>query len=182
MRKIDLGVHICVIIVLICALSVKIGVFMHISLDQFDHQILRALERDGALTNAQLSERVNLSTSQCSRRRVRLEKEGVISGYGARLNATAMGITLRAIVRVNLQSHNAGIEHEFNKMLARHDEIVEAFSVAGDADYILILQCNNLNDFADFIHSTLLPQPMIGQVRSEIVLKDLKRHGQNKLP
>lgn len=158
------------------------GYYMHISLDPFDHQILRALERNGALTNSQLSDLVNLSTSQCSRRRVRLEKDGIISGYHARLNATAMGVTLRAVVRVNLHSHNASIEKEFNKMLAQHDEIVEAFSVAGDADYILILQCNNLNDFADFIHTTLLPQPMIGQVRSEIVLKDLKRHGQNKLP
>ncbi|MEM9585178.1 MAG: Lrp/AsnC family transcriptional regulator [Pseudomonadota bacterium] len=146
---------------------------MHTSLDSFDHQILRALEKNGALTNAQLSETVNLSTSQCSRRRVRLEKDGFILGYHARLNADAMGITLRAVVRVNLNSHSAENENEFTKMLASHDEIVEAFSVSGDADYILILQCENLARFADFIHSKLLPQPVIGQVRSEIVLKEI---------
>lgn len=148
---------------------------MHISLDQFDYQILRALERNGALTNAQLSEVVNLSTSQCSRRRVRLEKDGFISGYHARLNAEAMGFTLRAVVRVNLNSHSTQNERDFTNFLAHHDQIVEAFSVSGDADYILILQCENLGDFADFIHSSLLPQPMIAQVRSEIVLKDIKR-------
>jgi DNA-binding Lrp family transcriptional regulator len=127
------------------------------------------------LTNAQLSEVVNLSTSQCSRRRVRLEKDGFILGYHARLNAEAMGITLRAVVRVNLSSHSAENENKFAKMLSRNEEIVEAFSVSGDADYILILQCENLASFANFIHSKLLPQPIIGQVRSEIVLREVKK-------
>ena len=148
---------------------------MHNNLDTFDHQILGALVKNGALTNAQLSEMVNLSTSQCSRRRVRLEKDGFISGYHARLNAEALGITLRAVVRVNLNSHSAANENEFTKILVRHDEIVEAFSVSGDADYVLILQCESLARFADFIHAKLLPQPIIGQVKSEIVLRDIKR-------
>lgn len=148
---------------------------MHISLDTFDHRILRALEGNGALTNAQLGEIVHLSTSQCSRRRVRLERNGVISGYHARLNPDAMGIALRAVVRVNLKSHSAENESDFTNMLDGHDEIVEAFSVSGDADYVLILQCESLGSFADFIHARLLPQPIIGQVRSEIVLRDLKR-------
>ena len=148
---------------------------MQISLDDFDHRILRALQRDGALTNAQLSEQVNLSASQCSRRRLRLERDGVISGYHAHLNAEAMGITLRAVVRVNLNAHSASSESAFARMVALQDEIVEAFSVSGDADYVLILQCETLASFADFIHSTLLPHPEIGQVRSEIVLRDIKR-------
>lgn len=147
---------------------------MQTSIDAFDHKILNALAGNGALTNAQLSETVNLSPSQCSRRRVRLEKEGVISGYHARINAEALGLTLRAVVRVNLNSHSADHAAEFTRMLSRHDEIVEAFSVSGDADYVLILQCASLSRFADFIHSTLLPLPVIGQVRSEIVLKDIK--------
>ena len=90
---------------------------MRNSLDSFDHKILSALVKDGALTNAQLSEVVNLSTSQCSRRRVRLEKEGFIAGYHARLNAEAMGIALRGVVRVNLNSHSSENEDEFTKML-----------------------------------------------------------------
>lgn len=148
---------------------------MHALLDSHDHQILRALQRDGALTNAQLSEVVNLSASQCSRRRIRLEKDGVIAGYHARLNAEALGLGLRAVVRVNLNSHSADNAKDFAMMLASHPEIVEAFSVSGDADYVLIMQCESLTSFADFIHSRLLPQAIIGQVRSEIVLKDIKR-------
>lgn len=148
---------------------------MTVSLDPYDLTILRALEKDGALTNAQLSEVVNLSPSQCSRRRVKMEAEGIIEGYQARLNASAIGLNLRAVVRVNLNSHSEENAKDFGLMLASHDEIADAFSVSGDADYVLIVQCENLERFADFIHERLLPQKIIGQVRSEIVLRDLKR-------
>lgn len=148
---------------------------MTVSLDPHDLSLLRALEKNGALTNAQLSEVVNLSPSQCSRRRVRMETEGIIEGYQARLNASAMGLNLRAVVRVNLNSHSEENAKDFGLMLASHNEIADAFSVSGDADYVLIVQCENLERFADFIHERLLPQKIIGQVRSEIVLRDLKR-------
>ena len=139
---------------------------MQISLDNYDHVILNALVRNGALTNAQLSDQVNLSASQCSRRRIRLEAEGLIEGYHAKLNAEVMGISLRAIVRVNLQSHSEENAEYSAKFLEQHEEIVEAFSVSGDADYVLIVQFKNLTLFGDFIHSSLLPQKIIGQVRS----------------
>lgn len=148
---------------------------MTVSLDPHDLSLLRALEKNGALTNAQLSEMVNLSPSQCSRRRARMETEGIIEGYQARLNASAMGLNLRAVVRVNLNSHSEENAKDFGLMLASHNEIADAFSVSGDADYVLIVQCENLERFADFIHERLLPQKIIGQVRSEIVLRDLKR-------
>ena len=148
---------------------------MQISLDQFDHKILTALVQNGALTNAQLSDLANLSASQCSRRRIRLETEGIIQGYHARLNSEAMGISLRAIVRVNLHSHSEDNALQFARLLKQHDEIVEAFSVSGDADYVLIVRCENLRRFADFIHSSLLPQKIIGQVKSEIVLNEIKQ-------
>jgi len=148
---------------------------MQISLDSYDHKIMQALQRDGAQTNAQLGEVVNLSPSQCSRRRLRLESEGIIAGYHARLNAEALGLSLRAVVRVNLNSHSSENAQEFANMLSRHEEITAAFSVSGDADYVLLVQCQNLAGFADFIHAKLLPQSIIGQVRSEIVLKQVKQ-------
>ena len=148
---------------------------MTISLDHYDFAILQALEKNGALTNAQLSEVVNLSPSQCSRRRVRMETEGIIEGYHARLNASAMGFNLRAVVRINLNSHSEENAKDFGLLLASHDEIADAFSVSGDADYVLIVQCESLEQFADFIHERLLPRKIIRQVRSEIVLRDLKR-------
>ena len=75
--------------------------------DSFDRAILGALQRDGALTNAQLSEIVHLSPSQCSRRRAALEKSGAIRGYTARLDGRVLGFGIRAFARVNLRSHGA---------------------------------------------------------------------------
>jgi len=85
---------------------------MHNSLDKFDLSILQALENNGAQTNAALAELVGLSTSQCSRRRATLENSGVIVGYQARLNPEIMGRSLRAVVRINLNSPFANFIHE----------------------------------------------------------------------
>ncbi len=67
------------------------------ALDHFDLKLLAALEADGRLTNAELAEKVGLSASQCSRRRIRLEETGIIEGYSARLNAGRLGIGLLAL-------------------------------------------------------------------------------------
>ena len=147
---------------------------MTISLDGFDIKILQALERDGALTNAQLSDLVNLSASQCSRRRLKLEQDDVITSYHARLNSHKIGLTLKAVVRINLISHSEENEADFIRLIHHHDEIKEAFSVSGDCDYVLVMQCRDLASFSDFIHNILLPKTMIGQVKSEIALKQIK--------
>ena len=128
---------------------------MHeIRLDGYDLAILDALQQDGSLTNAALGEIVHLSASQSSRRRAALENSGLIRGYGARLDAQRLGLGLRAIIRVNLRN--------------------AAFSVSGDADYVLDIRVRDLEAFAAFMHQDLLPHPQVAQVRSEIVLKTLK--------
>ncbi|WP_099868142.1 Lrp/AsnC family transcriptional regulator [Pararhizobium haloflavum] len=141
-------------------------------MDRFDRAILRALQEDGSATNTALSEIVNLSASQCSRRRTALEEKGIIEGYGARINARALGFGLRAITRINLRSH--GEEAAFAAFLNRHEEVRAAHSVSGDADYVLEIQVRDLDAFADFIHTKLLAHPQVAQVRSEIVLRTLK--------
>ncbi|OWJ93056.1 Lrp/AsnC family transcriptional regulator [Paracoccus yeei] len=151
---------------------------MHeMELDRFDLAILAALQRDGALTNAGLSGLVNLSASQCSRRRAALEEAGVIEGYSARLSAAKLGVGMRAIIRVNLSAHGQTNEQDFARFVASHAQIRSAFSVSGDADYILDVRVRDLEAFADFVHRHLLPHPQVSQVRSEIVLKTLKDEG-----
>lgn len=143
-------------------------------LDSFDIGIILALQRDGSMTNAALAETVGLSASQCSRRRNALEQAGVIEGYTARLNAVKLGYGLRAIVRVNLSSHGQSKEDDFARFVAGHSQIRAAFSVSGDADYVLDIRTRDLEAFAEFIHRHLLPHPQVSQIRSEIVLKTLK--------
>lgn len=143
-------------------------------MDEFDHKIALSLQRDASLTNAQLAEVVNLSPSQCSRRKAALENNGVIQGYTANLNPKAMGYNLRAVVRVNLLSHDGTNDSRFSKFISACDEVLEAHSVSGDFDYVLSIYVHDLDTFADFIHNRLLPHPDVSQVRSEIVLKTLK--------
>lgn len=150
------------------------GFVRHMNIDSFDLAILSALQRDGAMTNAALAEIVNLSASQCSRRRAALEQGGIIEGYSARLSPTRLGFGLRAIVRVNLTGHGQGKEDEFARFVAGHPQIRAAYSVSGDADYVLDIRARDLDAFADFMHRQLLPHPQVAQVRSEIVLKTLK--------
>ena len=145
-----------------------------IDLDAYDRAILRALQRDSSLTNAQLAEIAHLSASQCSRRRAALEKAGVIAGYGARLSARALGLGLRAITRVNLTAHSAASDGDFAAFVARDPAVRAAYSVSGDADYVLEIHVRDLDAFAAFIHRRLLPHPQVTQVRSDIVLQVTK--------
>jgi DNA-binding Lrp family transcriptional regulator len=145
-----------------------------ISLDSYDHAILSALSADSTQTSAQLSQIVNLSASQCARRKARLEEIGIISGYSARTSHEALGFTLRAITRVNLTQHNEDIANKFARFLEATPEIEAAWSVSGDADYVLNVLTRDLKSFAEFIHKRLLPQPNVTQVKSEIVLLTLK--------
>ncbi|WP_394426465.1 Lrp/AsnC family transcriptional regulator [Vreelandella stevensii] len=148
---------------------------MHgISLDRYDLAILSALQKNSALTNSELGERVSLSSSQCSRRKARLEAEGIIKGYSARLDASSLGFGLRAITRVNLKAHGESMDDDFVTLLAKHAMVREAYSVSGDADYVLHVICKDLTEFSDFIHHHLLPHPNVTQVRSEIILRSMK--------
>ncbi|AXC49205.1 Lrp/AsnC family transcriptional regulator [Paracoccus suum] len=148
-----------------------------ITLDSYDRAILSALQRDGALTNAQLSELVHLSPSQCSRRRLALERAGAITGYHARLAPRALGFGIRAFTRVNLRSHGKQSDGDFATFVGSLPQVRGAHSVSGDADYVLELVVEDVDALAAFIHQHLLPHPQIAQVRSEIVLKSVKDAG-----
>ncbi|MET1047403.1 MAG: winged helix-turn-helix transcriptional regulator, partial [Hyphomicrobium sp.] len=85
-------------------------------LDGFDRKILAHLQADARLTNSDLSERVNLSPSQCSRRRQRLEEDGFISGYRAMLDRDRLGFSLVSVVSVTLATHNRDNARRFAEL------------------------------------------------------------------
>ena len=97
---------------------------------------LALLQEDARLTNSDLSERVNLSPSQCSRRRQRLEEEGLIRGYRAVLDRDRLGFSLVNIVSVTLATHNRDNARRFAELLARLPEVQEAHALTGEMDYI----------------------------------------------
>ncbi len=108
-----------------------------ISVDAFDLKMLAALQDDGRLTNQQLADLVGLSASQCSRRRMRLEEEKVIAGYHADLAGEALGFNLIAFIHITLATHSPDNAKKFRELVNRVDDIQEAYSLTGDADYVL---------------------------------------------
>ncbi|NGN43391.1 Lrp/AsnC family transcriptional regulator [Mesorhizobium sp. CGMCC 1.15528] len=143
-------------------------------LDQFDRKILALLQADGRLTNNDLSERVNLSPSQCSRRRQRLEDDGFIQGYRAVLDRDKLGFSLVNVISVTLATHNRDNAQRFSDLLSRLPEVQEAHALTGEMDYILKVVTPDLKSLADFVNGVLLPHESVQHVKTAIVLQTLK--------
>src|SRR5882672_3557788 len=103
-------------------------------IDQFDRKILALLQDDGRLTNGDLSQRINLSPSQCSRRRQRLEEDGFIRGYQAVLDRDRLGFSLVNMVTVTLATHNRDNARRFAELVSRLPEVQEAHALTGEMD------------------------------------------------
>jgi DNA-binding Lrp family transcriptional regulator len=150
------------------------------SLDSFDLKVLAALQDDGRLTNQQLADLVGLSASQCSRRRMRLEEEKVIAGYHADLASEALGFNLIAFIHITLAMHSPDNAKKFRALVTRVDDVQEAYSLTGDADYVLKAVLRDLKSLSDMVNNVLMPHPSVAHVRSSIVLDRLKES--SKLP
>ena len=145
-----------------------------ISIDAFDLKIIGALQDDGRLTNQELAELAGLSASQCSRRRMRLEEEKVIAGYHADLSSEALGFTVIAFIQVTLATHSPDNAKRFRTLVGRIDEIQEAYSLTGDADYVLKAVLRDLKGLSSLVNDVLMPHQSVAHVRSSIVLDRLK--------
>jgi DNA-binding Lrp family transcriptional regulator len=143
-------------------------------IDHFDLKLLAALQDDGRLTNAELGERIGLSASQCSRRRVRLEESGIIEAYHARLDARRLGLGVIALVQVTLGTHSNDNAKKFAAFIDQVAEVQEAYAVTGDADYLLKVVVPGLPELAKIISETILAHPTVSHVKSSIVLMTLK--------
>ena len=146
----------------------------NVSLDRTDLLLLAELQRAGRLTNAELAERVHLSASACLRRVQRLEREGVISGYSAQVDAERIGLGLQAFVRVQLRHHDAASIAEFVAFVEEWEEVVACHALTGDMDYLLQVAVRDLDHFSRFLLDRLLNQAGVADVNSSFVLRTVK--------
>jgi DNA-binding Lrp family transcriptional regulator len=144
------------------------------ALDLFDRKILAELQADGRLTNGELAERIGLSASQCSRRRTRLERDGVIAGYHARIDRARAGLPLVSMISVTLSTHNADNAARFARLVASLPNVQEAHALTGEMDYVIKVVTPDLNALSDFINATLLPHEAVQNVKTAIVLNTIK--------
>lgn len=144
-------------------------------MDSFDIALLNALQDDGRLTNFELAEQVGLSASQCSRRRAALEASGVIASYHAHLSDEALGLGVGVFVQVTLAAHSPDNSRAFQSLIASLDEVQEAYSLTGEADYLVRLIVPDLKSLSRILNDVFLPHESVAHVRSSIVLDRLKQ-------
>ena len=146
-------------------------VLRHMSLDDIDRRILTALQRNGRMSNSDLSEKVHLSPSACHRRVQRLEAEGYIRDYVALLNPRKMGVPTTVFVEITLQGQADEVLDAFEKAVARIPDVLECHLMAGAADYLLKVVAENTEDFARIHRQHLARLPGVGQMQSSFALR-----------
>lgn len=144
-------------------------------LDATDKRILSVLQRTGRLSNADLSESVNLSPSACHRRVQRLETDGYIKDYVALLDARKMRVPTTVFVEITLQGQADEVLDAFEKAVARIPDVLECHLMAGSADYLLKVVAENTEDFARIHRQYLARLPGVAQMQSSFALRTVFR-------
>ncbi|MDR3511209.1 MAG: Lrp/AsnC family transcriptional regulator [Caulobacteraceae bacterium] len=151
-------------------------------MDAFDLKILAEVQRDGAITHAQLADRVHLSPSQCSRRLQRLESLGVIDHYAAMLSREKLGLGVTAYVMITMRAHSQANLEDFRARMLAIPEVLECCKITGDADYLVKVISTDLARYDQILTEQLMRAPEVAVVRSSIVLQALKQTSQLPLP
>lgn len=143
-------------------------------IDRIDESLLAALQRDALATTQSLADTLGLSASQIGRRKARLEEAGYITHYAAHLAPDSLGLTVQAFVQVQLGTHGAETAKGFAQLTSTRSEIVGAWTMTGEADYLLRVWTANLAALNRLIHDVLLAHPAVARVHSQIVMDQLK--------
>lgn len=151
-------------------------------LDAIDWKILRELQRDGRMTNVELSRRVGISAPPCLRRVKRLEESGIIRGYRAQLNAPALGMDVVAFCLIGLH-HQADAELKAFAERTRGWPIVrDAWMVSGESDFLLHCVTRDLATFQSFVIEQLTSTPNVDTVRTALTIRQVKDEGLVEIP
>nr|WP_315393851.1 Lrp/AsnC family transcriptional regulator [uncultured Duganella sp.] len=144
-------------------------------IDELDRRILRELRQDGRLSNTKLAEKVGLSTTPCWNRVRALEQGGMIEGYTALLSQTALGYPDTVIIEVTLDRHDDEIFEKFGQALAELPEVMEAYLLTGEYDYLIKVAVAGTAGYEEFLRRKLYKLPGLRHSRSTFVLRCLKR-------
>ena len=134
--------------------------------DAIDQAILHELQVDGRLTNQELADRVGLSPSPCLRRVRALESAGVISGYRAVVAQQEVGLSITAFVRLRLSSHATGTVEAVEEELRALPEVVEAYVLAGDHDYLLKVVAESFASYEQLLRDRIRDIPSLASIET----------------
>ena len=143
-------------------------------LDEAERRILTVLQGDGRLTNQQLAEQVGMSPAACWRRVRGLEERGIIGHYAAIVDRKQVGFGLCAFLHISLARHIEGNVKDFEAAVRERPEVLECFATTGDADFLLRVVVEDIESYDRFLEDFVFTLAGIGQVRSNIALREIK--------
>lgn len=143
-------------------------------LNRIDSNILRELQNNGRITYAELARRVGLTTTPCMERVKRMEREGVINGYTALLNAEYLEAGLVVFVQIRLSRTSQDIFEEFKNAAIALPEVQECYLVSGNFDYLIKARVSDMNAYRELLGSTLLTLPGVQESTSYVVMEQVK--------
>jgi DNA-binding Lrp family transcriptional regulator len=148
---------------------------MPTTLDAIDRRILRALQRDGRMSNVELANEVGLSPSPCLRRVRLLEESGVITRYVAVLDGAKVGLTLTVFARVWFKTQDAEITNQFAETVRKFPEVVECYLTTGECDALLRIVTADLHAYWRFQSDYLMRIPSVQSVKTDVPMETIKR-------
>ncbi|MDO9403979.1 MAG: Lrp/AsnC family transcriptional regulator [Polaromonas sp.] len=144
-------------------------------MDKMDRKILTELQNNGRASLQEISQAVGLSSTPCWTRMKRMEEEGVIERYTVSLNAGALGFGDTVLVQVTLDSHSDNTLEKFGEILASIPEVIEAYLVSGEYDYLLRVAVKDTKDYERLLREKLYKIKGIRHSKSSFVLRTLKK-------
>ena len=142
------------------------------NLDAIDLKILKYLQDNARLSNQELADLVNLSASACHRRVKILETNGIIEKYQAKVNYEKLGIKIEAIVEIKLAQLTEN-DHNFLSQIKNFDEVINAYIITGESNYVLHVATKDLNSFSHFVINTLNKIKGVVSINSKIILQKI---------
>jgi Lrp/AsnC family transcriptional regulator, leucine-responsive regulatory protein len=152
----------------------KERILYDLDLDRIDRRLLAHLQLNGRASNLELAQAVGLSPAQCHRRHRRLEEQGYIAGYAARLDAVRLNLGVIAFIDVAMEKGHIRDLKKFTDVIVDLPEILECYSVTGDFDYVIKVVARDLKSLSTFLMEKLMRLPGVNSVRSSICLDELK--------
>lgn len=143
-------------------------------LDRIDRKILDILQRDGRISITDLAERISLSATPCSERVKRLEREGVITGYHARVNPAALGLNLLVFLEIKLSAKSGDVFDRVKQELLYVPEVMECHLVSGDFDYLVKARLSEMNEYRRLLGEILKRLPASAESHSYVVMEEIK--------
>lgn len=144
------------------------------SLDRIDKKILRILQVNGRISMTELSEKVGLSITPCTERVRRLERDGVIEGYYARLNPQALGASLLVFVEIKLNAKSGEIFEAFRREVLKLPQVLDCHLVSGDFDYLIKARISDMSLYRKLLGDILLKLPGANESKSYVVMEEIK--------